>query len=261
MSQGPGGGGDSQDREDRPAGAGPASSADGQGGATDSQEGSASGQESRAGSPENGAYGQVNGTESGGSGEGGDGDSDGRARGGQAGGDTYDLYQRGLDLLSRGSAAAAAQLLARANSAEPGSRSVLEALARAQFDAHRYGDAADSFRQIVDASPADDYARFGLGLALARTGNPRGAAEHLALAAAMRPDLRHYADALRGVRATLRARREAGLPDQISPGERGRAAGSAPGAGPGAGPDPGPGAGPGPGQPGPGSGLTGAGPA
>ena len=165
------------------------------------------------------------------------------------GGDSYAWYRRGLDLLSRGSAAAAAQLLARANTAEPGSRSVLEALARAQFDAHRYGDAAESFRQIVDASPADDYAQFGLGLALARTGNPRGAAEHLALAAAMRPDLRHYADALRGVRATLRARREAGLPDQITPGERDRVA------------DSGPDADPGPGQPGPGSGLTGTGPA
>ena len=273
MSQGPGGGGDSQDREDRPAEAGPASSANGPGGATDSQEGSASGQESRSGSRGNGAYGQVNGTEGGGSGEGGDGDGNGRAGGGQSGGgsggDTYDLYQRGLDLLSRGSAAAAAQLLARANTAEPGSRSVLEALARAQFDAHRYGDAADSFRQIVDASPADDYAQFGLGLALARTGNPRGAAEHLALAAAMRPDLRHYSDALRGVRATLRARREAGLPDQISPSERGRAAGSgpdagpdtAPGSGPGSGPGGGSGPGAGPGQPGPGSGLTGTGPA
>jgi hypothetical protein len=296
MSQGPGGGGDSQDREDRPAETGPASSADGQGGATDSQEGRASGQESRSDSGGNGSYGQVNGTEGGGNGDGGYGDGgasgsqsgsgsggDGNggasvgASSGGSGGDTYDLYQRGLDLLSRGSAAAAAQLLARANTAEPGSRSVLEALARAQFDAHRYGDAADSFRQIVDASPADDYALFGLGLALARTGNPRGAAEHLALAAAMRPDLRHYADALRGVRATLRARREAGLPDQISPGERGRAAGYDPDAGPGAAPGPGSGAAPGsgrelhsgpgadpaarPGQPGPGSGLTGTGPA
>ena len=261
MSQGPGGGGDSQDREDRPAEAGPASSADGQGGATDGQESSANGQESRSGSRKNGPYGQVNGAEGRGNGDGDSSDGDGHSGGsrGDGSGDTYDLYQRGLDLLSRGSAAAAAQLLARANTAEPGSRSVLEALARAQFDAHRYGDAADSFRQIVDASPADDYAQFGLGLALARTGNPRGAAEHLALAAAMRPDLRHYADALRGVRATLRARREAGLPDQISPGERGRAAGSGPDAGPGAAPGSGPGAGPG--QPGPGSGLTGTGPA
>jgi Flp pilus assembly protein TadD len=121
-------------------------------------------------------------------------------------GDTYDLYRRGLDLLGRGSAAAAAQLLERAAAAEPLSRSVLEALARAQFDAGRYADAAGSFRQIVEASPSDDYAQFGLGLALARTGNPRAAAEHLALAAAMRPDLRHYTDALRDVRATLRRR-------------------------------------------------------
>jgi tetratricopeptide (TPR) repeat protein len=121
-------------------------------------------------------------------------------------GDPYAWYRRGLDLLGRGSPAAAAQLLERAAEAEPGSRSVLEALARAQFDAGRYEQAAENFRQIVEASPSDDYAHFGLGLALARGGNPAAAAEHLALAAAMRPELRHYTDALRGVRATLRAR-------------------------------------------------------
>jgi len=135
----------------------------------------------------------------------------GHAAGAAAGGsDTYALYQRGLDLLGRGSAAAAAQLLERAAAAEPGSRSVLEALARAQFDAGRYTASAGSFRQIVEASPSDDYAQFGLGLALARAGNPRAAAEHLALAAAMRPDLRHYTDALRDVRATLRFRSDSG---------------------------------------------------
>jgi len=47
-------------------------------------------------------------------------------------GDAYSWYRRGLDLLSRGSAAAAAQLLQRAAEAEPGSRSVLEALGRAR---------------------------------------------------------------------------------------------------------------------------------
>lgn len=124
-------------------------------------------------------------------------------------GDTYTWYRRGMELLGRGSAAAAAQLLGRAAEAEPASRSVLEALGRAQFDAGRYTAAAESFRRIVEASPSDDYAQFGLGLALARSGNPAGAAEHLALAAAMRPELRHYTDALRGVRATLRARQEA----------------------------------------------------
>ena len=119
--------------------------------------------------------------------------------------DTYALYRRGLDLLGRGSAAAAAQLLERAAAAEPESRSILEALGRAQFDTRHYEAAAGSFRRIVEASPSDDYAQFGLGLALSRTGDHGAAAEHLALAAAMRPDLRHYTEALRRVRATLRA--------------------------------------------------------
>jgi hypothetical protein len=61
----------------------------------------------------------------------------------------------------------------------------------------------------VEAIPSDDYAHFGLGLALARGGNPAAAAEHLALAAAMRPELSHYAEALRGVRAALAARTQA----------------------------------------------------
>jgi Flp pilus assembly protein TadD len=134
--------------------------------------------------------------------------------------DTYDLYRRGLDLLGRGSAAAAAQVLQRAAEAEPESRSVLEALARAQFDTGRYSAAAGNFRRIVEASPSDDYAQFGLGLALARTGDPAAAAEHLALAAAMRPDLRHYADALRGVRATLRARARPPQAEGTEPTER-----------------------------------------
>jgi Flp pilus assembly protein TadD len=86
---------------------------------------------------------------------------------------------------------------------------VREALARAQFDAGWYAAAADSFRMIVEARHADDYAHFGLGLALARSGAPGAAAEYLALAAAMRPDLPHYTGALRGVRATLRARDQA----------------------------------------------------
>ncbi|MDQ2811379.1 MAG: tetratricopeptide repeat protein [Actinomycetota bacterium] len=120
--------------------------------------------------------------------------------------DVHAWYLHGMELLGRGSPAAAAQVLQRASAAEPRSRSVREALARAQFDAGRYAEAADNFRMIVEASPSDDYANFGLGLALARTGDHAAAAEYLALAAAMRPDAAHYTDALRSVRATLRAR-------------------------------------------------------
>jgi Flp pilus assembly protein TadD len=123
--------------------------------------------------------------------------------------DVHAWYLRGMDLLGRGSPAAAAQVLQRASTAEPHSRSVREALARAQFDAGSYAEAADNFRMIVEASPSDDYANFGLGLALARMGDHAAAAEYLALAAAMRPDAAHYTDALRSVRATLQARKQA----------------------------------------------------
>jgi tetratricopeptide (TPR) repeat protein len=172
-------------------------------------EGPAGGQDSRPG-PEPSASDAANGpgaADAGGDGQAAD----------PVGHDTYDLYQRGLELLGRGSAAAAAQLLERAAAAEPQSRSVLEALARAQFDAGRYDAAAGNFRRIVEASPNDDYAQFGLGLALARTGDPGAAAEHLALAAAMQPDLRHYAEALRSVRATLRARARAQAENSENP--------------------------------------------
>jgi len=134
-------------------------------------------------------------------------------------GDVHAWYRRGMELLGNGSPAAAAQVLQRASTAEPASRSVREALARAQFDAGRYAEAADNFRMIVEASPSDDYAHFGLGLALARIGHHAAAAEYLALAAAMRPDARHYTEALRSVRATLRAREQPAGPPRNNQGD------------------------------------------
>lgn len=124
--------------------------------------------------------------------------------------DVHAWYRRGLELLGRGSSAAAATLLQRAAAEVPESRSVREALARAQFNIGHYSEAADNFRVNAEASPTDDYAHFGLGLALARKGDHAGAAPYLALAAAMRPDRKAYNDALRQVRATLRARRKRG---------------------------------------------------
>ena len=116
-------------------------------------------------------------------------------------GEVYDWYMRGVELLETGNAAAAAQLLSHAIEAEPGSRSVREALARAQFDAGMYAEAQGSFEQLIADNPADDYAQFGLGLAAAKNGDYEAAVEHLALAAAMRPDISHSGVALRGARA------------------------------------------------------------
>ncbi|WP_346623487.1 tetratricopeptide repeat protein [Blastococcus montanus] len=117
------------------------------------------------------------------------------------GGGVYEWYRRGLSLLEDKHPDAAATLLARAAEAEPASRSIREALARAQYDAGRYGDAIASFSALIAANPTDDYAQFGLGLAASRAGDLALAAEHLALAVAMRPDLDHYGRALRAVRA------------------------------------------------------------
>jgi tetratricopeptide (TPR) repeat protein len=78
---------------------------------------------------------------------------------------------------------------------------VYEALARALYDAGRYNDAVVAFTALTGLNPTDDYAQFGLGLSASRAGELRLAAEHLSLAVAMRPDLGHYARALRRVRA------------------------------------------------------------
>jgi Flp pilus assembly protein TadD len=116
-------------------------------------------------------------------------------------GGVCEWLQRGLHLLRNGNPAAAATLLARAAEAEPSSRSILEALARAEYDAGRYEQAMTSFSALIGVHPTDDYAHFGLGLAAGRAGELRPAGEHLALAVAMRPGLGHYARALRRVRA------------------------------------------------------------
>ena len=120
-------------------------------------------------------------------------------------GEMYDWYVRGLDLLESGDIHAAVQLLGHCAQAEPESRQVREALARAQFDIGMYVEARENFTWIIEVNPADDYAQFGLGLAATKTGDLASAVEHLALAAAMRPDINYYSTALRGARAALTA--------------------------------------------------------
>jgi Flp pilus assembly protein TadD len=130
------------------------------------------------------------------------------AAGGEPAGEVYDWYVRALELLDGGNAEAAAALLTHAQAREPGSASVLEALARAQYDARRYASAAEHFARLAEVSPDNDYARFGLGLSRMRLGDHEGAVEHLAIAAAMRPHRKEYDDALRQARATLRFREQ-----------------------------------------------------
>jgi Flp pilus assembly protein TadD len=115
-------------------------------------------------------------------------------------GEVYDWYRRGMSLLEGGNPAAAAALLEHAVQAEPDSRSLREGLARAQYASRDFEAARDNFAAIVAVAPSDDYAQFGLGLAQLRTGALADAAEHLALAVAMRPENKHYGTALNTAR-------------------------------------------------------------
>jgi len=130
----------------------------------------------------------------------------GSGQDGAPAGEVYDWYVRALELLDGRNPEAAASLLSHAHSREPDSASVLEALARAVFDAGRYAEAAAHFAELIEVTPDNDYARFGLGLSRMRLGDPAGAAEQLALAAAMRPYREDYQQALREARATVRFR-------------------------------------------------------
>ena len=127
-------------------------------------------------------------------------------------GTAYEWYRRAMDLLERGDASASLVLLDRVLADDPGSASAREARARALFDARRFDDATAAFDELVELSPADDFAHYGLGMSLWRLQRVRTAEDHLAMAAVMRPDREDYRAALDQVRATLRARRQAGLP-------------------------------------------------
>ena len=127
-------------------------------------------------------------------------------------GTAYEWYRRAMDLLERGDASASLVLLDRVLADDPGSASAREARARALFDARRFDDATAAFDELVELSPADDFAHYGLGMSLWRLQRFRTAEDHLAMAAVMRPDREDYRAALDQVRATLRARRQAGLP-------------------------------------------------
>ena len=129
--------------------------------------------------------------------------------GGTPQGGPYEWWQRGTELLERGDPGAAAVLLEHAAQAEQASSATWEALGRARYDAGNFRGAVEAFGRLVDLSPGSHYGHFALGLSLTRVDRFEQAAEHLAMAATMRPDRPEYADRLRQARATLRARREA----------------------------------------------------
>jgi tetratricopeptide (TPR) repeat protein len=108
----------------------------------------------------------------------------------------YEWYQQGMALLKAGDNHAAATVLERAAAAEPDKASIREALARAYFGTRRFADALEEFTAVLEISPVNDYAHFGVGLCLGRLGRYREAVGALRMACVMRPGNSDYEGAL-----------------------------------------------------------------
>ena len=105
---------------------------------------------------------------------------------------TYELFQRGTQLLEAGDFNAATIPLSRARDLDPDKASIREALGRAYFRSAQYERAAAEFAALVEHAPTNDYALFCLGRSLQELGRHREARKPLALAACLRPERRDY---------------------------------------------------------------------
>ncbi len=105
---------------------------------------------------------------------------------------TYDLFQQGRSHLEHGMAAQATVALEKAKKREPNKASIREALGIAYFRIHRYDDAEREFRAMLEISPADDYAHYGLGRCLEKQGRDAEANGHYKLASSLRPGNADY---------------------------------------------------------------------
>ena len=112
-------------------------------------------------------------------------------------GEAYFRYQEGSRLLDSGNTHAAIVALERARDLEPDKGSIHEALARAYYRSQRVEAAKVEFEKVLELDPVNDYAHFGLGLCLLRSGDRAGARGHLKMATIMRPDEEAYQNALR----------------------------------------------------------------
>jgi Flp pilus assembly protein TadD len=114
----------------------------------------------------------------------------------------FQAFQEGTRLLAESNPRAAVVPLERARALEPDKASVREALARAYYRSGNLVAATAEFARSVELEPVNDYAHFGLGLCLLRSGDRIGARRHLKLAIAMRPEAADYRHALDRALAT-----------------------------------------------------------
>ena len=105
-------------------------------------------------------------------------------------GETYDLFQQGRAHLRSGRPAQATVALEKARRREPDKASIREALGIAYFRLRRWAEAEVEFRKLVELAPVDHFAHQALARTLDRLGRPEDAAQHHALARALKPGSR-----------------------------------------------------------------------
>ena len=113
--------------------------------------------------------------------------------------DTYDLYQQGRRHLAAGMAAQATVPLEKAKRREPRKASIREALGIAYFRSRRYEEAEREFREMLEISPADDYAHYALGRCLEKQGKDTEANGHYKLASSLRPESKRYSSRIKNL--------------------------------------------------------------
>jgi tetratricopeptide (TPR) repeat protein len=104
----------------------------------------------------------------------------------------YDDFMRGMACLKEGRLDEAIRHLERARDREPRKASIREALGRARFAAGDFPLAAREFEAALACDPTNDYAHFGLGLSLIRSGKRTLGVGHLKLARALNPSNEDY---------------------------------------------------------------------
>jgi Flp pilus assembly protein TadD len=111
--------------------------------------------------------------------------------------ETYDLFKKGSEHLKQGMAAQATVSLEKAKKAEPDKASIRERLGIAYFRLQRYAEAESEFRAMLELSPNDDYAHYGLARSLEKQGRAVEANGHYKLASAMRPGNERYSSRIK----------------------------------------------------------------
>jgi tetratricopeptide (TPR) repeat protein len=109
---------------------------------------------------------------------------------------TYELLQRGHELLRLHHHAQAAIVLERAARNEPGTGSILEALGRAYYNSGQHERSRATFEELLEIDPSGHYAHYALGQSLKQLGRLREARTHLRLAVALSPGSTLYRRAL-----------------------------------------------------------------